>query len=162
MKPLIDALSRLESHAVAIAERTEHMPMVLVFLDEKTSIPVGIAGAKTVPQMLEVVRETCAQMHPQMAVFINEGWGVREDAPPAIRQRVLDGMSRVSRLLPEHRVETLVLYGEDWDGNWALTVFNINARQAGGVVLSHRANSQESDTELSTTMRNFVPRRTYA
>ena len=158
--PLPQLLEQLAEPALRIAQRTEHLPMLFVFDRRGRPTPVGLKGAATSQALAGMARAACRQLRATVGVFINEGWAVRKDAPPDALQHVMAGELRVSQLDPAHRIETLILYGEDEDGRWAVRTYLIHARAPGGIVLDEVLDSTAPGAvEFETVFSGFIPRR---
>lgn len=157
MSEASNLIERLAPQAIGIAEKEEHIPIIMSM---KNGLPLPPIGIKTDSKdaMWDTLFASMRLWQPDAAVFINEGWAAKSDVCP---QYLLDacqaGRMRVSQLAREYRDETLLMYAEDAWGHWAFRQWVINERRKGGLTESMGVTSEDGPERFETVMRGFVP-----
>lgn len=159
LRELVDTVTE---QALSIAATQEHAP-ILITPGAITLVETHIRERGSISAALHAL---CAHMRPEMACFVYEGWGLRQDAPAWVRQAVLgpgglgEGGVGIATLDRQYRDEVLTLYAEDDEGNWHSRTFVITARQRGGIAMLDDHAGGPDSTEQQGAMRGFVPRKT--
>lgn len=158
MSEASDMIARLAPQAISIAEKEEHIPIVMSW---KNGLPLPPIGIKTASKeaMWDTLFASMRMWQPDAAVFINEGWAAKADVcPKYLLDACQEGRMRVSQLAREYRDETLLMYAEDAWGHWAFKQWVITERRPGGVTPAHEMSSDnETPERFETVMRGFVP-----
>lgn len=157
MSEASDLIDHFAPQAIAIAEREEHIPIVMA---RKGGLPLPPLAIKSADKddMWDILFAAMKTWEPDAAVFINEGWAAKSGVcPQHLIEACQEGRMRVSQLAREYRDETLLMYAEDAWGHWAFRQWVINERRIGGLSESMGVTSEDGVARFETVMRGFVP-----